>query len=217
MIKKIVSIKNIGKFVDYYGEDRLALLPLTLIYAENARGKTMLAAILRSLRTGESSYIQERRTIGGQGDEEVKILLADHSTAQFKDGKWNHVVSNIEIFDETFVNENVYAGDRIEPEQRQNLHGFAIGEEAVSMKKEIEELTNNIAELTNRINAKAREIETYIGHTMNAGDFSNLETIADLDEQIKAAAARTKEIQEAESIVAKAALSPLSLPQLPWQ
>jgi len=34
------------------------LTPLTLIYAENGRGKTMLAAILRSLSTGESALIE---------------------------------------------------------------------------------------------------------------------------------------------------------------
>ncbi len=217
MIHRIVSIKNVGKFVDCRVPGNVAFGQTTLVYAENAQGKTMLAAVLRSLSTGESSYIQERRTIGGQGDQEVNILLADHSTAQFKDGRWNRKLPNIELFDETFVNENVYVGDRVEPKQRQNLHGFAIGEEAVSLKKEIEELTSNITELTNRINSKTSEIETYIGHTMNADDFYNLESIADLDKQIKAAVARTKEIQEADSIAEKSVLSPLSLPQLSWK
>jgi wobble nucleotide-excising tRNase len=38
----------------------ISLAPITLIYAENGRGKTTLAAILRSLATGDPVPIEER-------------------------------------------------------------------------------------------------------------------------------------------------------------
>jgi len=45
MIEKIIFIKNIGKFADYRAQGEMSFRRLTLIYAENARGKTTLTAV----------------------------------------------------------------------------------------------------------------------------------------------------------------------------
>ena len=49
MINKINYINNIGLFVNMRGASNIDLKRLTLIYAENGRGKTTLSAILRYL------------------------------------------------------------------------------------------------------------------------------------------------------------------------
>jgi len=49
---------NVGQFDSGHAGAQLALLPLTLIYAENGRGKTTLATVLRSPSTGESALIE---------------------------------------------------------------------------------------------------------------------------------------------------------------
>ena len=43
-------VRNIGQFDSVSSGNQILLSPLSLIYAENGRGKTTLAAILRSLR-----------------------------------------------------------------------------------------------------------------------------------------------------------------------
>lgn len=48
-----------------------------------------------------------RTTLGVADPAEIKILLADGSTATFASGAWNTTVPNLAIFDSTFVAENV--------------------------------------------------------------------------------------------------------------
>jgi len=52
MLEKIVQVKSIGRFRNYAANGDVTFHKLTLVYAENGRGKTTLCAILRSLQTG---------------------------------------------------------------------------------------------------------------------------------------------------------------------
>lgn len=63
MLEKIVQIKNIGRFRDYAASGDVTFRKLTLVYAENGRGKTTLCAILRSLQSGQPEFIAERKTL----------------------------------------------------------------------------------------------------------------------------------------------------------
>ena len=49
MISRLQLLRNIGSFDSVAEGANIPLARLTLIYAENGRGKTTLAAILRSL------------------------------------------------------------------------------------------------------------------------------------------------------------------------
>ena len=50
---------------------------LTLLFAENGRGKTTLCAILRSLQTGQHEFIAERKTLGTSDPPSLQIRLGD--------------------------------------------------------------------------------------------------------------------------------------------
>lgn len=66
MINSIQLLRNIGLFDSVNAAANIPLARLTLIYAENGRGKTTLAAILRSLATGDPIPIAERRRLAAQ-------------------------------------------------------------------------------------------------------------------------------------------------------
>ncbi len=57
MLRKFVSIKNVGRFVNCRAIGDVESKRYTLIFAENGRGKTTLCAILRSLQLGEAAHI----------------------------------------------------------------------------------------------------------------------------------------------------------------
>ena len=117
MIRKFLSIKNVGKFRSCSAAGDVDLRPLTLIYAENGRGKTTICEVLRSLRSGDGAYIQGRGTLGaGSGAPLVEIRL-ESSTAKFKDGIWSETAPEILIFDDTFVHENVYTGEFVRADE----------------------------------------------------------------------------------------------------
>jgi wobble nucleotide-excising tRNase len=57
MIDRIRLIRNIGQFDSVSAGANIPLARLTVVYAENGRGKTTLAAVLRSLATGETTVV----------------------------------------------------------------------------------------------------------------------------------------------------------------
>lgn len=61
MITTLRLLKNIGQF--HSAANSIPLAKFALIYAENGRGKTTLAAVLRSLSTGDPIPIAERRRL----------------------------------------------------------------------------------------------------------------------------------------------------------
>src|SRR6202158_5458404 len=75
MIKKIVTIRNVGRLerCNAYGD--LTFRKLTVIYAENGRGKTTLTDVLRSLSTGSGELIVGRKTLGSGLPPSATVLI----------------------------------------------------------------------------------------------------------------------------------------------
>ena len=98
MIKSIQLLRNIGLFDSVSAGANISLARLTLVYAENGRGKTTLAAILRSLATGDPIPIAGRRRLAGQDRPHV-VLECDggHQPAMFQNNAWNRTVSNLVV------------------------------------------------------------------------------------------------------------------------
>ena len=63
-LRKIIAIKNVGRFLNYSASGQVDLKRYNLIFAENGRGKTTVCAILRSLQAGDPAHILGRTTLG---------------------------------------------------------------------------------------------------------------------------------------------------------
>ena len=63
MVERIQLLRNIGQFDSVDAGAQIPLTKLTLVYAENGRGKTTLAAVLRSLASGDPILISERHRL----------------------------------------------------------------------------------------------------------------------------------------------------------
>ena len=63
MIRHIRLLRNIGQFDSVDAAATIALTQLVLIYAENGRGKTTLAAVLRSLATDDPEPVNDFETL----------------------------------------------------------------------------------------------------------------------------------------------------------
>lgn len=111
-LKKIAVIKDVGRFKDASisgGEYK----KYTLFYAGNARGKTTLCAVLRSLQRNDPKFILERKNFKSTVTPEVTLIL-DSGVTKFSGEKWSDGQPNIHLFDQYFVNENVFSGDRVD-------------------------------------------------------------------------------------------------------
>ena len=90
MITDIKLLKNVGTFDSKSAATSFSLNRLTLISAENGRGKTTLAAVMRSLASGNPQPIEERWRFGA--DHPPHIVLECHdqpSCLQYQNGVWN--------------------------------------------------------------------------------------------------------------------------------
>jgi wobble nucleotide-excising tRNase len=64
MLERIESIQGIGLLHDANGKAHTCQ-KATLIYADNGRGKSTLATVLRSVAAGNATLIAHRKTVDG--------------------------------------------------------------------------------------------------------------------------------------------------------
>jgi len=216
MIEKIISIKNVGRFENYSATGDTTFKRLTLIYSENARGKTTLSAIFRSLCTGSPTYILERHTLGITEDVLVQLRVEGNSIT-FTNDMWNQTIPNIKIFDDTFIEDNVYSGCTVEHEHKKNLYRFAIGEEGVHLAEEVEDLDEKIRNINSLIRSNQDEIRKQMIGSIEVDDFVALGQIDDIDKVIQTKKKEIEALKRAEQISEKPLLSSVHLPEIDFE
>lgn len=137
MIKKLIKIKNVGRFKSFSTKnDETSFNKTTVIFGYNTYGKSTLTAIFRSLRDNNIHYIQGRKTFGSSlaDKQEIEVVDSKNNTFVFN-SKWGN--KNIEIFDNDFITKNVFYGDSINSEQQSSLYEILIGDEVYELKQKI--------------------------------------------------------------------------------
>ncbi|MBI3097978.1 MAG: AAA family ATPase [Planctomycetes bacterium] len=184
MLDKIVHIRSIGRFRNYAACGDVSLRKLTLIYAENGRGKTTLCGILRSLQTGQTEFIAERKTLNDTAPSEVHLRLGG-ADFRFTNDAWTAVHADILIFDPVFVSENVYSGDYVEHEQKKNLYRVIVGAEGVRLAKQIEELDRQIRDINADLRTKEGALSKHLPPGVALTDYLRWQPVADIAEQVR--------------------------------
>lgn len=214
MLRKIVSIQNIGRFLNYSAADDVELKRYNLIFGENGRGKTTLCAVLRSLQSGDPAHVFGRTTLGTGDAPEIRMLL-DGGTATFTDGSWSTTVPDLAIFDSTFVSENVYSGDAVSLDHKRKLYKIIIGKQGVDLARKIEDLDAASREKSAEIRERRAAVQAIVPHTLSVEDFLSLQEDSAIEAKIAATESELQAVKEADQIKNRAALSELALPEFP--
>ena len=196
MISKIKKIKNVGKFEDF--DIPVELGKLTLIYAENGRGKSTLADIFRSLCPGKQNRVIGRKTQGSDNSPDIELLLENGSTISFFTNKWvtssGHAFESEDIFvyDDVFINDNIYSGNTVGTPHRRNLASMTIGDTAVRFQEKEDALSDSVKKRDLRINQLENDIEKHIHPFRNnpsdkppVEDFVKLSVVPDVDAELE--------------------------------
>lgn len=150
-ITRIKQINNIGTYKNS-GNERINLKPFTFIYAANTYGKTTFCDIMRSLKTNDISYINNRRRIGIKDSEKCLVSLTiDNDNIDYDGEKWivpvgNNIRNYLEIFDISFVNENVFTNFKIEHKNKESFTSFILGERGVELAKTLAYLEQTLSD-----------------------------------------------------------------------
>ena len=183
MIKKILTLKNIGLFRHGCPNGAVDFDQTTAIYADNARGKSTFATVLRACHMLDATRLTARRTIDVTDTPEVELLLENGARLKYESDSWNGTSPDIAVFDSEFIEQNVYSGFSVRTDQRQALLGFALGDTTVQLKKRVEELSRAIKEQTTK-KSEAEKLLSGLSSPLSLQQFISMEPIDDALDQI---------------------------------
>jgi wobble nucleotide-excising tRNase len=211
MLRKFVSIKNVGRFSSYGASGDVELKRYNLIFAENGRGKTTLCALLRSLQSGDGAYLMGRATLGAPDPPTAQILTTG-GMITFDHRAWNATLPEIAIFDSTFVSENVHSGDVVNLGHRRSLYSVIVGKQGVDLAQQINVLDGRSRAKAAEIAEKTAAVLTFAPRGMTAETFMALEEDATIADKIAAKDREVDAVKQAAQIKIRAGLISLTLP-----
>ena len=215
-LTKIISIKNIGRFLNSAASGDVTFRQNTLIFGPNGRGKTTLCAILRSLKHGEPSYITGRRSLSTPDQPEVRFLL-DNIPVNFNNSAWSTMLPELAIFDTTYVTENVHAGEVVDTEQRRNLYRVIIGSDGVALARQLDDLDAQIRRKNPGIREARHIVQRDVPQRMDCEEFIGLPEDADIDVKIADKKREAEAVGRSEEIARRSLLQRIALPEIPGQ
>jgi wobble nucleotide-excising tRNase len=174
VLRKFISIKNVGRFEKCNATGHVELKAYNLIFAENGRGKTTLCAILRSLQSGDPTHVIGRTTLGSTDPPEINILT-NGGIATFRLGAWTAPIPEIAIFDSTFVSENVHSGEVVSIDHRRSLYTVIVGKHGVDLAQKIDGLDGKSRAKAAEISEKTSAVQAFAPRGMTVEVFIALQ------------------------------------------
>lgn len=214
MFSKFV-IRNVGvlRAFDTPGSPKLS--QLTLFYGANGRGKSTLTSVLRAARDGCSNTILARQSLGNGGAAPDITLIAEAGNIRFNNGMWKSKSAPIEVFDTTFITDNIYAGELTELAHDRGLFSVIIGNDGVRLATHLERFN----EINRKTAAELKASEAALAEDkpadMGLDEFFALAPNPDYDKRLEEAERAVKAVQQADKIAALKQLEELPVPALP--
>lgn len=223
MIKRINVLKGVGRFTQLNpvrgAEGDFA--SLNVIYASNACGKSTLCDVFRSLDTGNPAYVIGRKSLGSDAQPEIVISLEGGQVTRFQNAQW-HESDNcppIHVYDDRFVAENVFIGHHISVDQRRNLYGLVIGDQAIALKQAVDTAEQQLSNATTAFNAAQSDLTRLIPTGYTIDSFRNLASVDDVDTKIAEATSEYRTAEQtktkADAIRARRPLAALPIAEVP--
>jgi wobble nucleotide-excising tRNase len=214
MINRLQLLRNVGQFDSVTSAAHIPLTRLTIVYSENGRGKTTLAAVLRSLATGDAVPIAERRRLAAQHPPHVILdCSGGPPLAIFDNNRWNRTFPDLIVFDDVFIDQNVHSGLAVQAHHRQNLHELILGSQAVVLNAQVQRLVARIEEHNRELRAREGAIPTTGRGPFSVEDFCALPARADIWEAIQEAQRSLAVAQDHDAVRTMGIFDALNVPE----
>lgn len=211
-IDRIQLLRNIGQFDNVSSGAGLQFGKLTVLYGENGRGKTTLAAILRSLATNDAALISERQRLGAQHPPHIIITRNQAAANTFQNGGWNSSSSDIAVFDDAFVAQNVCSGLAIDTAHRQNLHELILGSQGVQLNAAVVERIADVEQHIRLLRERTDAIPTTMRLSLTVEQFCALQNDPNVDSKIEEVSRNLAAARSADEIQKQGDFLPPTLP-----
>lgn len=209
MLDKLHTLQNVGLFETGVPK-AVHFLKANLIYAENGRGKSTLASILRACSEGDATAVSVRKTLDVSATPKVGMLFGT-APVNYENGAWTGNKPSILVFDGEFVERNVYSGNEVRADQRQSLLEFALGDKAVDLKRTVDRVAAQVVEATKERTAAENVLTGYRG-PLPIKTFRDLVPDSDADKKIASLRDQIANARQQQGLQKR--LDPLPLPLL---
>lgn len=214
MLSKIV-VRNVGLLKAFDTPNAPKLNQLTLFYGRNGRGKSTLTAVLRAARDGAADTVLGRQSLGNSGASPKVTLISTSGNILFENGTWNAKGAPLEVFDTTFIADNVFAGELIDLTHDRGLFPVIIGADGVRLAKHLEKF-NSLAKISATVLSAAEiALADDVPAGMSREEFFALGPNRDNEKLLDAADLALKTVQQADKIANLEALETLTMPEMP--
>lgn len=142
MLEKVICIDNVGVIKKGTKQNAVNFEKVTLIYADNARGKSTLSSLFLACSSANVEDVVSRKTVGSASQQKVVLRFNSQNIAfnsEFDGVEWKGEKPNLHVFNQEFVERNVFASTGVLPEQREALLTLALGDAAVAERARFEE------------------------------------------------------------------------------
>lgn len=212
MVIHIALLSNVGQFDAVTPGPQLPFSRISMLYAENGRGKTTMASILRSLSNGDPKLIADRHRVGAAAPPQIVVASGPGLQHTFQNGAWSAPLPELVVFDDAFVAENICSGIEIEAGHRQNLHELILGAQGVALNRTLQGHVAAIEEHNRQLRLREAAIPANARFGLGVEEFCALPAIADVDARIAEAERSLAAAQAAAAVQAEPMFAPLSLP-----
>jgi len=201
MIDRIELIQGVGLLHDANGKPHTCQ-KATLVYADNGRGKSTLATILRSVATGDPTSIEHRKTVDGTLPPKVVLQFSNGHKVNFSANAWSESRPEVLVFDADFVERNVHSGGTVNTEHRKNLLEFALGAAAVAARTGVAQATADAKAAADKVQSLTGQLSGH--HTgLTLSQFDSLAKVAEVDVEVAALQNRVTAASNAAAIIAR--------------
>jgi wobble nucleotide-excising tRNase len=214
MLRRVIAIKNVGRFRNSAATPNPALGKHTFVFAGNGFGKTTLCTVMRSVQSGDAAPVHGRRTLGATDAPEIDLLFAD-GNRRLQNGSWSNTAPKISIFDGVFVAANVHSGDVVDVAHRRNLYRVIVGAEGVGLAEQEQALAEEGRAKQTELTAAERAVQALVPRGTALDNFLELPVDPDIDAKVDAQRQTVNALKQAETIRTRASLTALAVSAIP--
>lgn len=201
MLETVVKIGNVG-VLQAATPAKVDLQKVALIYADNARGKSTLSSLLRACSESDAAAVLDRQTVGATAPPQVVLRFKTGQTtsvATFNGTTWSTHAAKLAVFNQEFVERNVFASEGVRPEHREKLLEFALGATAVAQRAEFDKQAEVQRQKATDVTTAERALQGFRGE-FSVDAFIALQPVIDSDKQVEAIDKSLAEARDAERI-----------------
>jgi|GEM_PF-1013108 wobble nucleotide-excising tRNase len=202
-LDKIIDVQKVGRFEKLHVPTGIRFSKLTLVFGENGWGKSTIADILRSVSTREPKILTGRETLASAGTQKV-LLLVDGNQAEFNGEAWQGPCPKVAVYDQIFVNQNIFSGDSVSHDHLKRQYGLVVGETGVSLMRDIVRIDEEVGEVSTTIRRYEHTIQGVIAtlgaNSLSVDQFISLEQLDNGDQAIAEMEAAVRRLEQIDQI-----------------